>query len=377
VTEAAQRKAANSRMLDEDVAGGCTVFRGLPEVVALHTTERCNLRCTMCVRSLGQGKLQLERERLAAVCDALFPTAWKTSLSAAAGEPLLADFDLVLDRARAHEVRIDLVTNGTELTAELYSEAAPAFDHVNVSVDCAEPEVYERVRVGARFTRLAENLHAVAEQRRTRPDGVLLSLSAVVMRSTLPYLESVVRLAHSIGADGVILQRLHHSGLAVPHEETAAGALGARLSDVRALAHELGVNVAMAELGLENVLVRPVRDKVPPIGPSPGLCWFVARHIGIQPTGEVYPCCYPTDHRLGDVTVQAPADVWNGPAAQALRAAHLTRRGTLFCSGCEFAPHLRARRPARLVQWLRKLRLRGAHRRYARERIALRSDPGG
>src|SRR5262249_37373109 len=98
----AEAKAQNSRLLREDIAAGRTFLRGLPEIVALHTTERCNLRCTMCERSISRGELQLPRARLAAICDDLFPTARKVALSGAKGEPLLADFDLVAQKAREH-----------------------------------------------------------------------------------------------------------------------------------------------------------------------------------------------------------------------------------------------------------------------------------
>lgn len=359
------RKEENSRLLREDLAERRTAFRGLPEVIALHTTEKCNLRCTMCPRSLGQGKLQLPRARLAAVLDELFPTAKKVALSAAAGEPLLADFDLVLERALAHGVRVDVVTNGSELTPDLYRTAAPAFDHVNVSVDCHVPEVYERVRVGGRFAKLDANLRGIAEQRARAPDGVLFSVSAVVMRSTMPHFDGLVRYAKSLGVDGLILQRLSQFAKSTPEEDpyAAVGEAGVQeaLATARAAAQEVGLNLFVSDFGQPNLILGPLRDKVPsPLLEKP-LCWYVIQHFGVQPTGEVYPCCYPTDHRLGNLNDESPREIWNGKEAQRLRAAHYSRKGTLFCAGCIHAPHLPARRPAWLVEWLRRQRMRFSH----------------
>ncbi len=200
----AQRKEENSLRLREDVERRATVMRGLPEIIAFHTTEKCNLRCVMCPRSMGQGKRQLPRDRLAAICDDFFPTARKVTLSAAAGEPLLADFDLVVEKALAHETRVDLVTNGLQLDAALYREVRPVFDHVGVSIDCHVSEVYESIRIGASFANLDQNLQAISEERRRNPDDVLWSLSAVVMRTTLPHLHGLVRYAHDLGVDGLI-----------------------------------------------------------------------------------------------------------------------------------------------------------------------------
>lgn len=359
--ELAERKRENSRLLREDLARAREELRGLPEVIALHTTEKCNLRCVMCARSLEQGTRQLPRESLARVCDELFPTALKAALSAAAGEPLLADFDLVLEKALAWGVRLDLVTNGTELTLDRYRSAREAFDHVNVSVDAWERDVYERIRVGARFERVEAQLEEIAEERRRRPDDVLLSLSAVVMRSTLPHLASVVRFAGRLGLDGVILQRLHHPGPFTADEdplvELEPAAVVETLEALRPLARERGVNLFFSDLGLATELVREVREKVPPELVGAGLCSYLAHQLSVQPTGEVFACCYPTDHVLGDLRVQEPLEIWNGEPARALRRAHYSRRGTVFCSGCAHAPHLPARRPAKLVAWRRRRRL--------------------
>ncbi|TAJ21207.1 MAG: radical SAM protein [Planctomycetota bacterium] len=359
-----RQKQHNSRVLREDVLEQRSCFRALPEVIALHTTERCNLRCGMCVRSLGQGTRQLPTADLVRLCDDLFPTARKVALSAAAGEPLLADFEPVLDRALAHGVRVDVVTNGLALTPELYAAAAPVFDHVNVSIDSADPRTYELIRVDGSFERLDRNLTSIGEHRRARPDGVLLTLSAVVMRTNLERLDELVDYARRIGADGLILQRLRHSGLAVPHLDpsTSPGpaAVQAALDRVRARAVAAQVSVSFSDFGQPNHFARPVRDKVPPELTGAGICSFVAQHFGVQPTGEVYACCYPTDHRLGDLRTQRAAEIWNGAAAQALRTAHFSRRGSVFCRGCAHAPHLSRRGPAWWNQWWKHARLRWA-----------------
>jgi len=365
-------KEANSRLLREDVDQQRPVLRGLPEIIALHTTERCNLRCTMCMRSLGQGKLQLPRSRLAAICDELFPTARKVALSAAKGEPMLADYDLVMAKARTHAVRVDLVTNGTELTGAAYRDGRDVFDHVNVSVDCAVPEIYERIRVGARFARLLSNLNAIAEERRRLPDDVLLSLSAVVMRSNLPHLPQLVEFARSVAADAVILQPLDHSGKPNHDQDPAIdpghATVQAMFDTLRGAAQANGVNLFFSGFGLPPLLCRPLRDKLPTTLSAGNACWYVVQHMGIQPTGDVFACCYPTDHLVGNVMLESPRAVWNSRAFQRLRVAHYSRRGTLFCSGCVNAPRLPARRPKRLFALLQKLRFRWS---YARNRKRL------
>lgn len=368
--DVAEAKERNSRALRASIAAGETALAGLPEVVALHTTERCNLRCVMCERSLGQGEKQLARDRLATLCDDLFPTARKVTLSAAKGEPLLADFDLIAGKALAHGVRIDLVTNGSELDADLYAAVAPAFDHVNVSIDAADPATYERIRRGARFDRLLANLQGIERHRRQHPDDVLLSLSAVVMRSTLPHLEQLVQLAAKVGFHGVILQPLSHSGMDVGSEDPlrvmSREQLLARLAALRPVARAAAVHLFFANFALPPEIVGPLRAKVPGELTHPVACSYVLHHFGVQPDGRVFPCYVPTDHVLGDTNKESAASIWNGAAFRRLRAAHYARRGTVFCSGCLHAPGLPARRPRWLQDSLRRLRLWWASRDQSR-----------
>jgi MoaA/NifB/PqqE/SkfB family radical SAM enzyme len=340
-------KDENSRLLREDLARRSTTLRALPEVVTLNHTDLCNLRCIMCPRHLAQGKHRLSQRVLGYLAAELFPTARKLVLTTSGGEPLAADFEFLLEHALRDEVPMDVVTNGVLLAPSLYHHARPALDHLNVSLDSHLPAVYEKIRLGAKFERVLANLEGIADLRRREPDGVLYSTSAVVMRSNLPHLADFVRFAADHGFEAVVLQRLLHSVKPTPDEEPQthldAATLARSMADVEAAALERGINLYRTEFGLPPVLARDLRAKRPDLLLSQGLCWFMAQNFGVMYTGEVYPCCIPTDHLLGNVLYEEPVEIWNGKRAQALRAAQWSGRGTLFCSGCLHAPHLPAR----------------------------------
>lgn len=336
----------------EEIAAGATTFRALPEIVTLNSTDICNLRCVMCPRSIAQGEHRLEDRVVAFVCDELFPTALKVNLTTAGGEPLGPGFDAILERARRHDVKVDVVTNGMLLTRELIEDLAPALDHLNVSVDCAEPEVYERIRAGASFERLLDNLGHLRDRKDRADDEFLFSISAIVMASTLEHLPALVRFAAQHAVDGVVLQRLNHEIKPTRDEDvlahyTLAEAEGL-LDETARVARELGVDLYQAELGRPNVITRGSRPKVPATIDDSGVCYFLAQSFSVMYTGEVYPCCKPTNYMLGDVRYEHPVDIWNGERLQRLRRAHLERRGTLFCNSCEYAPHLQKGRGGRM-----------------------------
>ncbi len=336
-----------------------------PEVLTLNHSDFCNLRCVMCPRHHAQGTHRLDAAVLERLCDRLLPTARKLTLTTAGGEPLLADFDLLLGKALQYEARLDVVTNGILLTPELYRRGRAAFDHVNVSLDSHVAAVYEHIRQPAKFARVHDNLVAIREERRAHPDDVLFSLSAVVMRANVQHLAEFIAYAGEVGVDGVILQPLSHAVQATPDQDATvhlgAEVVARELARAAEAARTHGVNLLLGEFGLPPVIVRPFRDKVPPLLLGHGLCQMAAQHFSVMYTGEVYPCCMPTDYRLGNVLHEDPLAIWNGKPWQRLRRLHHQRTGSVFCSGCVHAPHLPARRHAALDRKLARARVLTNH----------------
>ena len=337
-------KAENSRLLRDDIAARRSYYRGLPEVVTLNHTDICNLRCIMCQRSLGQGKHRLDAQALDHVVNELFPTALKAVLTTAGGDPLAVDFDFLLERALRYDVRLDVVTNGLLLSPETYRNARGALDHLNVSLDTHRPDVYERIRAGSSFARVWGNLERIAEMRQREPDGVLFSLSAVVMRSNLPHLADFLRAVAPLWPDGIVLQRLQHTEKLTPEEEPYTAfspeEIDGYFRAAEDTARELGMNLLQSEHRRANVLSTMPRPKLPLPLEGHGLCWFLGQNFNVMYTGEVYACCVPTDLCLGNVHYQDPAEIWNGEPFRRLREQHLSGEGNRFCSGCVHAPHL-------------------------------------
>jgi radical SAM protein with 4Fe4S-binding SPASM domain len=132
-------------------------------------------------------------------------------------------------------------------------------------------------------------------------------------------------------------------------------------AECEAAARAVGINLYLSDFALPNVEVNALRAKVPAPREDHGTCWFVAQYFGVMHTGDVYPCGSQTDFRLGNVLYQDPVEIWNSRAAQRLRARHWSKRGTLFCAGCEYAPGLPARGPAALVRAGRRVRVAVHH----------------
>ncbi len=395
-------KQENSRRLAADFAARRDVFAALPEVISLHTTDRCNLRCVMCPRSERVGRSSLARDALRRVCDALFPAARKAIVTGNQGEPMVADFDVVVDAAQRHEVPLDLVTNGTLLTGERYAAIEAALRHLNVSIDSHLPEVYERIRVGGRFDLLRRNLEEIAQRRRASIRPPLWTFSAVVMRSNLDHLAGLVEFAADLGADAVILQPLRQFVRRIEHEDVIGDGgseyrsgrgsgcpdpfrgrqemrqrLDARFDEARRAARARRINLYFSDFQFPAVESRPLRREEEDLADSRKMCWYLLRGMSIYDNGAVYPCNHPTDYCRGDVHREDVRELWNGAKMRSLRRAHFSLQGTLFCSGCLHAAYLPAPTPSKLRDAAKSARLAVGHARnlWARWRHPSRAGP--
>jgi radical SAM protein with 4Fe4S-binding SPASM domain len=344
-------KLENCRLLREDVGRRSPVFRGRPDVVMLNHTDICNLACVMCPRSVVRGEKQLSRHALERVADRLFPTARKVGLPAAEAEPLAVDFEFLIEKALGYGTQVDLVTNGTLLTLDRYRLARDAIDLLDVSIDCHVPEVYRRLRVGAEYSTVERNLRAICEERQRRPDDVLFVLNAIVMKSTLPHLPDLVRVASEFGAAALVLKHLNHDGKPTPVEDPIAHlgreTVARAYAECARVAKSVGMNLTYADCGLvdydppmPHVMVRPTRLPRGTLGIGADPCWYVAQNFHVSPDGYVLPCIRRTPHIAGNVLDQDPLDIWNGPVFQGLRKAHFERRFAAVCSECKLAPYL-------------------------------------
>jgi radical SAM protein with 4Fe4S-binding SPASM domain len=336
-------KAENVRLLLEDAREGRVHFRGRPDVLMLNHIDICNLRCIMCPRHDTVGRTRLSRDILRRIVEDLFPTARKVGLAAAQAEPLIADFDYLVEQATHYGVYLDVVTNATLLSIDRYRSSRTALDHLDISLDCHVPEVYERIRLGASHQKVWDNLEAIRGERLLHPDDVLLSASAVVMRSNLPHLPGLVREAKRLGFDAIVFKNLHHDVRPNPDEDPLTDPGLDRVVEVfgecEAAAREVGINMTHGVCALNgglpmpHVLVAPYR--VPRGGPILGsLCWYVLQNFHVMPSGDVFPCIVPTSYSLGNLHDRSPLEIWNGDRSRALRQHHFDRTGTPFCRPC-------------------------------------------
>lgn len=137
----------------------------VPEVYQIETVSRCNLRCPFCPTGVAGGNVINEQQAL--IDTTLFETIVKRDLTHSyfvelqfRGEPTLHKNleHLVEFIKRNSNVLTGLSTHGGLLHKDSVCRALYQLDYLTISIDAAEKERYEELRVGNKFETLIKNL---------------------------------------------------------------------------------------------------------------------------------------------------------------------------------------------------------------------------
>lgn len=176
---------------------------GPPLDLMFAPTNFCNYDCLMC--EWGE-----EGTRESDLPDAFYASLEPAldrirTLEVAGGEPLAASafrsFLTGLDRRRFPDLQISLVTNGSYLLPkELERWSAVPFSTLTISLNAASAATYRRVNRGLDWSRIRENLEALAARRRDGRWRASSTYSMVLLRSNVHEIVDFARLAEEDGA---------------------------------------------------------------------------------------------------------------------------------------------------------------------------------
>ncbi len=182
-----------------------------PINVELDITNRCNLRCVMCLHShpsyYRRARQDLPLEVFREIAESVFHATRGLSLSYGAESLLHPEFERFLRISTGYGIpKVYLNTNGLLLTESLVEAMVDAGLHqLAVSVDAATPETYARIRVGGDFATLLNNVGMIrCVRERMGSSTPRLSLLFVLMRSNVHELPAFVDLAHAVGATSIV-----------------------------------------------------------------------------------------------------------------------------------------------------------------------------
>ena len=201
------------------------------------------------------------------------------------GEPLLHPrlWDMA-QAARSHGCTVSLTTNGMNLTEAMQVQVLEHLDMVAVSLDGATAETFERLRPGADFQRVTQQVAALCSRKRSlgrpRPEVVLLFMK---MRPNVAELPDFLRLAAELGVDRVNATNLDF--VAAPAMEGLTLVSSEPDSEIAAIFAQAQRRAEKSGLPFRNVGSTPVSDLI--------LCDAnPLKNVFVTAFGDIAPCVY-------------------------------------------------------------------------------------
>jgi radical SAM protein with 4Fe4S-binding SPASM domain len=264
-----------------------------PDIVQIESTNLCNAKCVFCPRDemhRRQGVMDFDLFRkVVDECAALGITHVRVHNY---GEPFL-DRQLVEKVRYAKErgiAEVGMISNGSLIDEETARGMIDAgLDAINISVDAAGKDVFERTRVHLDYDTVIGNIRTLARLRREsgrrRPRLILSFVRQEASAEEQAFIDEWSQIA-----DKIHITDLHNW----------AGTLHGR-SDVRYPCYRMWLTFTVL--------------------------W----------DGRVSLCCADFDGRnvLGDLRTSTIAEIWNSPAYRAVRRQHLESGGPEICRSCD------------------------------------------
>jgi MoaA/NifB/PqqE/SkfB family radical SAM enzyme len=323
----------------------------LPSFLQIEPVGECNLRCEMC-------PIQFRNDGPADGTPACMPFATYTRILdqfpkleelhlQGLGEPLMHPqfFDMVA-YAVARGVRVSTNTNLTVLSPRRAEQCITCgLDCIHVSIDAATPAVYEKIRVGSRFSRVLRNLDFLNRaKQRLASQRPRLRLVSVLMRQNLHELPELVRLAHRWQMESMFVQHLCHDfgeeSLPATYRPMRAF-VDAQTVVQEPTAHVEAVfaaaRAAADELGLELRLPRPHSGGYPEETPGRERCNWPWRGMYVSYQGFSMPCCMiatPDRGNFGNLGEQPATLLWNGESYGTFRSRLASDDPPTICRSC-------------------------------------------
>ena len=339
-----QVERENAILMMQDIFERRPVWESRPSHIELATNNVCNLRCVMCSPETRPTKHSLSEGETRRICEQVFPSASLLTPSAGS-EPLLGDFELITELADRYEVELNVITNGTLLTPERYELMRRRLGRLQISFDACEEETYEKIRIGAKFQKVVNNIRDVAKL--TAADNIELMTSAVVMKINYDRMAEYVEFVAGLGVNTVALQQLliNFPELKewdafgnVPDEE-----IGAQVERAIEAARRCKINLHVGlgkprvyQFGRKGFKIFKL-DYLPEetIRRYPRICYQSAMYLKVEPDGSVFPCCVaPRELNMGNLKEKPFEEIWNGRKYQQLRQEMFTGKYRKVCREC-------------------------------------------
>lgn len=299
-----------------------------PLFAVVEPTSRCNLRCTTCVNASYESRTDMPLDRFRLLLER-FRFLRKIALTGV-GEPLMnRELFAMIAAAKARGIQIGFTTNGMLLNEKnIVTMLESGVDWFSVSIDSPVPETYEKIRGGASFHRVVDNVRRFMELSDGRLEPNILM---VCSPDTYQQIPDFLPLLEYMGVRQLDLQSMHNwgrSGTGGAEEQRSQLKLCQDFNDI---IEKTKANALIR--GLTVNYMNPIDMEVK------RQCKWPWRSTYVSTDGLVTPCCLggadPRTLQFGNVfEVESYQDIWCNEGYQAFRRHLASKTPPAICRGC-------------------------------------------
>jgi MoaA/NifB/PqqE/SkfB family radical SAM enzyme len=320
-------KAMNQTLAEAFGRSNAEKLVTFPLEITLTLLLKCNYRCSMCYQKSYEGELDWSViERI----EPLLPFA--NTLQLFGGEPLLYQrITELFDMAHRHGCVITTISNGSLLSEEMCQKLVEhQVGGIKFSIDAGTAATYKRIR-GGDFAKVMAGVERISELKLRHGTPLpVMDFNFLAMRSNLPELPRLLRIASSLGvrAINVFYPGIHKEALVEECVFFDQGRSDDMLRAAADIAGRLGVGLRLPLLFSEAPEPgnREVSDRR-----EPCLDPWTKLIVGVD--GEASLCCAgPT--AIGNLGEAEFTDLWNGQKATRLRRLVNTSKAPAYCWHC-------------------------------------------
>jgi len=313
-----------------------------PLMVKMKLTWQCNLACGMCDYWHQDIPTPLTFDLATRTLDDLAALGCH-KVHFSGGEPTLRpDLPDLIAHARHLKLRVTLTTNGTLISRELAKRlVAAGLNSVCVSIDSPMRSVHDRIRgAPGAFKQTSAGVRALHRAAQERSVSLPVRINTVVSRDNYHTLDKLPALAHSLGAQSILLMPVDDPGGALLLDKRrlldysrrvapalAAQALALGLMHSPREAYPFGTTREELAASRNGQYARGQFERQP--------CYAPWTHALVAADARVVPCCSAPRVTLGNLQAETFAEIWRGEPYRQLREAMRDGSPLLNCASCD------------------------------------------
>lgn len=317
----------NSQLNEKEALSGAICLQSYPRRIVLEMTSACNIRCKMCGRNAADFKATVFNPEWLEIFEPITDKIEEVTLLGW-GEPTLhPQFAEFLKWGEEHGLRKFFCTNGTRLHELMDDIFRYNVELLTVSLDGADAETNNRIRCGADFDLVTNNIrNLVNEKKRRGVEFPYLSIVMTMMESNYRQLPKYVRLAYDLGIQEIkgVYLTVFEERLMDEMMYDKAQELRAVFEETVALGEKLGIQVKLPYLQGQDIAGEKAHKD----------CFVGWRDFFLGSDGYVRSCM-STSKKLFHVNQYSSFDeMWNSKEYQEFRRSVNTENMEMPCKNC-------------------------------------------